>query len=81
MSEPLVSTHICVCREDIEQHEYRGRYLMCPDMIHEFTPRTWENYASRGRCASCGEPLYGELAETARGVIHQPCMMEGEQLA
>jgi hypothetical protein len=63
----------CECRELIEQHS--GKYLVCPDGIHEFTPRR--------RCAACEEWLRedDERAETARGIIHQACMLEGETIA
>lgn len=72
-------TEPCICGEYIDQHT--GRYLVCPDGIHEFEPRTDANYDSRGRCAACGSPLTGDLAETARGIIHADCIDPDEALA
>ncbi len=65
---------LCECGEGIEQHTSVGKYLMCPDNIHEFYPP---------RCGECDETFTtrDERAEVVlladptgdHRVVHEPC--------
>lgn len=52
-----------------------------PQLAQRLHNRSQAAYEAVERCAACGSPLTGDLAETARGRIHADCLQEGEELA
>jgi Zn finger protein HypA/HybF involved in hydrogenase expression len=77
----MKSSYICECGEDIEQHEMRGPYLMCPDHIHEYEPRTICDVCRSGinRNDERAEVVRTAMEFTAEGtLISQPHLIVHE---